>query len=547
MKKLLALVLFVCLMFTVTAMAEEAPMPELTHTTIMFRQGPVRYIEGDSLYDNIYINSYRNDLNIDLEYVIHATGDEYTQKLTMAIASDDLPDIMYLPISEYTQLAKAGKLWQMDDVIEAYANDITRKNFASDGGAMLNAAKIDGKLYGIPVGSFRNCPSNFLWIRADWLENLGLKAPESFEDVVEIARAFAKGDPDKNGVDGDTIGLGLDNVMAEVSNFGTPEGVLNAFGGSLQYRAWVPDENGHIEYVPLNEGTRKGLEALASMFAEGLINVEFGVSDSDVVGELVASGKCGMFYGGEGMSWNYGRDSMVNCPGADWICLNAPKAGGGVASPICFMSYSYVYAVNKNFEHPEVLLKLINFFNNKINSPDATEESLAEWGVDPETGINKCAYAYGIVDPYGDKSIGYNATIRQALKGELDPSELMPEAYRYYVPIKRFYDEGYAENGGFNPDDLTAWQYYMIHSFEGSWTRYAEVADNGLIIMSSYYNDPTPTMIKKWSSLQAMQEETFTKIISGNEPIEAFDKFVEQWKSLGGDTITEEVNERFGK
>ena len=167
MKKLLALVLFVCLMFTVTAMAEEAPMPEMTHTTIMFRQGPVRYIEGDSLYDNIYINGYRNDLNIDLEYVIHSTGDEYTQKLTMAIASDDLPDIMYLPISEYTQLAKAGKLWQMDDVIEAYANDITRKNFASDGGAMLNAAKIDGKLYGIPVGSFRNCPSNFLWIRAD--------------------------------------------------------------------------------------------------------------------------------------------------------------------------------------------------------------------------------------------------------------------------------------------------------------------------------------------------------------------------------------------
>ena len=547
MKKMLALLICICCLFSMTAFAEDEPMPEMTHATIMFRQGPVRYIEGDSLYDNIYINGYRNDLKIDLEYVIHATGDEYTQKLTMAIASDDLPDILYLPIAEYTQLARAGKLWQMDDLIPQYANEITLKNFASDGGAMMEAAKVDGKLFGIPVGCFRNCPSNFLWIRADWLENLGLKAPESFEDVVEIARAFATGDPDKNGVDGDTYGLCLNNVMADTSNFGTAEGVLNAFGGSLQYRAWTADENGHLDYVPVEEGTRKGLEALAGMFAEGLINPEFGVSDDDVVGELIASGKCGMFYGGEGMSWSYGRDSMVNCPGADWICLNAPKAGGGVASPICFMSYSYVYAVNKNYEHPEVLLKLINFFNNKINNPEATEELLAEWGVDPETGINKCAYAYGIVDPYGDKSIGYNATIRQALSGELDPSELMPEAYRYYVPIKRYIDEGYAENGGFNPDDLTAWQYYMIHSFEGSWTRYAELADNGLIIMSAYYNDPTPTMIKKWSSLQAMQEETFTKVISGSETIDAFDKFVEQWKSLGGDTITEEVNERFGK
>ena len=260
----------------------------------------------------------------------------------------------------------------------------------------------------------------------------------------------------------------------------------------------------------------------------------------------MAGGKCGMFYGTEGVSWNYGRDAMVNFDGCEWICVNAPKAGGGIASPVCYKTFEYVYAVNKDYEHPEVLLKLINFFNDRINSPDATEETLAEWGVDPVTGINKCAYAYGIVDPYGDKSIGYNATIRQALAGELEPSELMPEAYRYYMPIRRYIDEGYAEKGGFNPDDLTAWQYYMIHGPEGSWTRYAELADNGLIIMASYYDDPTPTMIKKWSALQALQEETFTKIIAGSEKIEAFDSFVEQWTSLGGDKITEEVNEKFG-
>ena len=65
--------------------------------------------------------------------------------------------------------------------------------------------------------------------------------------------------------------------------------------------------------------------------------------------------------------------------------------------------------------------------------------------------------------------------------------------------------------------------------------------------MASYYDDPTETMIRKWSALQALQEETYTKIIAGSEKIEAFDAFVEQWKSLGGDKITEEVNEKFGK
>ena len=241
------------------------------------------------------------------------------------------------------------------------------------------------------------------------------------------------------------------------------------------------------------------------------------------------------------VTFNSENKAYNNCAGddryEDFLAYELPE----------FMTYEYVYAVNKDYAHPEVLLHLVNFFNNRINSPEATEELLAEWGVDPVTGINKCAYAYGLVDPYGDKSINYNLTIRQALEGKLDPSELMPEAYRYWAPIQRYIDEGYAANGGYNPDDLTAWQYYMIHSHEGSWTRYAELADGGYITMASYYDDPTETMIRKWSALQALQEETFTKIIAGSEKIEAFDAFVEQWNKLGGDKITEEVNEKFGK
>ena len=39
-----------------------------------------------------------------------------------------------------------------------------------------------------------------------------------------------------------------------------------------------------------------------------------------------------------------------------------------------------------------------------------------------------------------------------------------------------------------------------------------------------------------------MEKQTYTNIIYGNEPIEAFDTFVEEWKAQGGDQITEEVN-----
>lgn len=92
-----------------------------------------------------------------------------------------------------------------------------------------------------------------------WLTKLGLETPKTFDDVVAIAREFKNNDPDGNG-ENDTWGLGLCNEMSDYSGFGTAEGVLNAFGGSLLQQIWVADENGNLVYMPTSQGTRDGLE-----------------------------------------------------------------------------------------------------------------------------------------------------------------------------------------------------------------------------------------------------------------------------------------------
>ena len=549
MRLLLVTLLVTCLLWPCVVMAEDLSvwkMDEPVTVSVIKRQNPatVSYAEGEDATNNVYYNAYRDDLGITVEYQICADGDEYTQKLTMAIASNDLPDLMYLPIEQYTQLAKAGKLWAMEDVIDQYASELTLKNINSDGGAMLEAAKVDGVLYGIPMGNAQRIPAQFLWLRKDWLDNLGLSVPETFEDVVNIARAFKNDDPDGNGQD-DTWGLGLTKVMSKICGYGTIEGVANAFGGSVLEQNWVKDENGNFVYMATTQGTRDALEKLAEMFAEGLINAEFGVTDEDGVGEAVAAGRCGLFYGGDGMSWGYGRDSIANNPDAGWICVNAPSVNGGTANAYSFMEFEYIYAVNKDFDHPEALIKLINFNNDRINSPDATTESLAKWGVNPVSGINQCDYTYALIDPYLNKAIGYNTTIGQVFAGEMEAEDLMPEAYRYYEGIKRYVDEGWDKTGSANPDDLTAFQYAMCWGPQfGSWTRYSDLRDADQIIMSEYYGAPTTTMVRRWSTLLALQDETFVKIISGSQPIEAFDTFVEQWKAQGGDTIAQELAER---
>ena len=49
-------------------------------------------------------------------------------------------------------------------------------------------------------------------------------------------------------------------------------------------------------------------------------------------------------------------------------------------------------------------------------------------------------------------------------------------------------------------------------------------------------------MNKYMSTLEAMEAETFTSIIMG-EDISAFDKYVEDFYKLGGTDITKEVND----
>ena len=150
---ILLIALLLTMVFPAAGMAEADDesltrwaMDEPVTVSILKNQNPatVNYADGEDATNNIYYNNYRDKLGITLDFQIYASGDEYSQKLTMAIASNDLPDLLYLPTDQYILLAKGGKLWDMTDILEEYASDLTKQCINSDGGAMLEAAKVDG-------------------------------------------------------------------------------------------------------------------------------------------------------------------------------------------------------------------------------------------------------------------------------------------------------------------------------------------------------------------------------------------------------------------
>ena len=54
-------------------------------------------------------------------------------------------------------------------------------------------------------------------------------------------------------------------------------------------------------------------------------------------------------------------------------------------------------------------------------------------------------------------------------------------------------------------------------------------------------------MEKVWWKLEDMEKQAYLKIITGEEPIDYFDQFVDSWYREGGKQITDEVREEINK
>ncbi len=55
----------------------------------------------------------------------------------------------------------------------------------------------------------------------------------------------------------------------------------------------------------------------------------------------------------------------------------------------------------------------------------------------------------------------------------------------------------------------------------------------GLLPSASEYN----------SELDTLRNETFVAIITGTQPLESYENYVQEWMDRGGDILTEEANE----
>ena len=124
----------------------------------------------------------------------------YSDAVGRLFAGGDYPDVMIMSASMYAQYATSGMLW---DMTEAYENaDFQSRITAPEVNENL---KKDGRLYGFAPAYGNGCVT---YVKQSWLDAVGITADsiKTFDDYYNMLLAFHNGDPDGNGVDGDTYG-----------------------------------------------------------------------------------------------------------------------------------------------------------------------------------------------------------------------------------------------------------------------------------------------------------------------------------------------------
>ena len=203
---------------------------------------------------------------------------------TLASGPENWPDIIYVGNSYYSGYAAEGVLWDMTD---AWNNSELKKNPNTDASA-VEGNMIDGHLYGLPLASGGGCMT---YIRKQWLDNCGLDVPTNYEEYLEMLDAFTNGDPDGDGINGNTVAVsaaGFVNGNAPYVNY-LPEFYQDA------YPSFYQGEDGVWKDGFTEDSMKAAIQRLQDAYNKGYIDKETLTNGTSNCRTKFYEGKFGVF------------------------------------------------------------------------------------------------------------------------------------------------------------------------------------------------------------------------------------------------------------
>lgn len=326
--------------------------------------------DGDTYEDNAYTRYLRKMLNIQNKNVYMEREDRYDEFVNILVKDQTLPDVLVVSDREtLKELVDNDLVADLSEVYENCTSKRIKEMFESYGSDLLDSVRFNGKLMAIPETVTDHGP-RLMWLRKDWIEELGLEEPKTLEDAFDIVEAFTE---NRMGTeDGeDPIGFVCDtDLVGSTSSSYSVDSVFDKFHASPQ--RWI-NQNGEIVYGSLTEETKNALSYLHELYERGVLDQNFALRAQNNLRDLVVNGNCGAFFGLWWTPNNPLMDVYETDPEADWQPYYLQEADWQNVYDT-FRDNKYV-VVRKDYEHPEIVMKIISvlFYYTRYGAQDADE------------------------------------------------------------------------------------------------------------------------------------------------------------------------------
>ena len=326
--------------------------------TAVLQLNPEIVLEG-----NPVIALIEKELNIKLK--IEAPPQEgYGDRVKMLVSTGDMPDLVHYGADIFaSQWAEEGFLLDITDKINQYPNLAANITMEQYGDCVFLP---DGKIYGIPRP---NSYDKFGYvINKKWLDAVGLDAPKTVEEFIEVCRAFTTKDPDGNGKD-DTFGASLNAQQSSLDSgiWHLQNDFLSMAYNISSWHLGMPDVDGSAKLRPLKSLYPEYMKQLHAMYDEGIIDREFITHNAQENYEKIAQNRVGIVGASETNyitnlleKYSMNPDDFIYCPP---LVINAGDKPVYAMPPSNWMAY-YVNAKSSP-EKQDAVLRLLDWANSE--------------------------------------------------------------------------------------------------------------------------------------------------------------------------------------
>lgn len=442
----------------------------------------------------------------------------YEELLDLKLAQGHIPDLFRIRQSQdLLKYQKQGVLAEIpEDILEEHAPNIVRR-IREYNPRYLEYGKVNGIFYGIPVINETNVYRIPVVYREDWLKRLNRDVPKTFGEFEDVMYAFAKDDPDGNGKQ-DTYGLSKEGLNV----------VFGAFGQAVfTEQLYFNEKDGRLVIGALEPEMKEALAYLQKWYRDGIIDPEFITGENKGgykhLSHAFINGRIGMTSMGNYYHWiQKGDYSVLNEQGEEIpieasynayelqqknanasIVFGPPVVGpyGHSGSKAYNLLMSFIAIGADAVNEPGKLEKTLEMLDYVSANPDPVEQIKMEFGLPGKhwDWSDERSKEFHLLPPYNSMDNYTNiigSSIGMAVPG---------------TPVGR----------------------------REQWAASLGLEEHGIY---NQLETATPSLIQYSAELIRMRDKAYISIITGDQPVDYFDTFVEEFMEAGGQQVLREAN-----